>query len=246
MKAKRRHELQENVLAGELAKLVEFLKKRGSHLATGALVIALVIFAYFIIKGRGETARFELQHQWGQAMTGQAKPQERTRILTTLAEQTDNPRIASLATVELGYDAATRALVAKTDSERTALAENAAKWYRKTITEFPTQTLALAKAHLGMGKLYESKRQLQEAAEEYRQAKASPEMVGQPVVILAQNSLNRLSMLTSPVRMATTMPTTQPTTQATTQATAPAAPPAAPKGRDASPRATQPATAPKS
>lgn len=234
MKAKRRHELQENVLAGELGRVVEFLKKRGSHLATAALVIALAIFAYVAISRRGETAKFELQRQWDQAMTGQAKPEERTEIIRTLAEQTDNLRIASLATVELGYDDATQALVAKTDSERDALEESAAKWYRKAISEFPTQATAVAKAHFGLGKLYESKRQFQEAAEEYRQAKASPEVMGQPVMILAQTSLERLSMLNSPVRMATTMPTTQPTTTATAPATAPAAVPT-----------TQPATAPK-
>ncbi len=243
MKAKRRHELQENVLAGELGKVVEFLKKRGSYLATGALVIALVIFAYVAISGRGEASRSKLQSQWDRAMTGQAKSeQERAELLTEIAAQTDNLRMAALATVELGYADATRALVAETGSERDALEESAAKWYGKTIADFPTQALAVAKAHFGLGKLYESKRQFVQAGEEYRQAKASAEVVGHPVVVRAQISLAQLPRLNSPVRMATTMPATMP---ASAPSTMPATAPAAPTVRDASPPATQPAKATK-
>jgi len=239
MKAKRRHELQENVLAGELGKVVEFLKKRGSHIATGALVLALAIFAYVTISGRSEAARLALQSKWDRATTGQAKSeQEQTELLTELAAQTDNLRMAALATVELGFADATRALVAKPGPEREALEESAAKWYGKTIADFPTQVTAVAKAHFGLGKLYESKGQFTQAAEEYQKAKASPEVMGHPVMVRAERSLAQLPMLNSPVRMATTIPATMPATAPTSM---PINVSTGPTVGAASPPATQPA-----
>ncbi len=220
MKSKRRHELQENMLAGELRKTAEFLKKRGSQLATGALIIAVLIFAYVFLTRQSESKLLGVQAQWDQASSGMVKPEDRTKLLEDLAAQTGDRRIAALACVELGYDYATKALLASQSSERAALEESSGKWYQKTIADFPTQTLAVAKAQYGLGKLYESQRKFNEAAEQYRLAKSSPDMVGQPVAILAEISLQRLKSLETPVVMATTMPATAPAT--TVSATAPA------------------------
>lgn len=219
MKSKRRHELHENMLAGELRKAWEFIQQRGSQLATGALVIAVLIFAYVYYTSHSESKTLGVQGDWDRALTGQVKSEERTSLLETLAAQTGDRRIAALACVELGYDYAVKALLAKTASERAALDESAGKWYQKTIADFSDQKLALAKAQFGMGKLYESQRKFNEAAEQYRLAKASPELIGQPVAILAEDSLQRIAMLGSPVIMATTMPASAP---ATTSAPAPA------------------------
>ena len=223
MKSKRRHELQENMLAGELRKAAEFIKQRGGQLATGALIIAVLIFAYVLLSRRSESKALTVQDEWDRAGIATVKPEERTKLLEDLAAQTGDRRIAALACVELGYDYATRALLAKTPSERTALEESAGKWYQKTLAEFPTQTLAVAKAQFGLGKLYESQRKFPEAAEQYRLAKSSPDLVGQPVTIMAESSRQWLKMLESPVVMATTMPATAP---ASAPATAPASVPA--------------------
>ena len=222
MKSKRRHELQENMLLGELRKGAEFLKQRGGQLATGALIIAVLIFAYVLLSRHSESTALTVQSQWDQAGSATVKPEERTKLLEDLAAQTGDRRIAALACVELGYDYATKALLAKTPSERTALEESAGKWYQKTLADFPTQTLAVAKAQFGLGKLYESQRKFNEAAEQYSLAKSSPDLVGQPVTIMAESSLQWLKMLESPVVMATTMPASAP---ATAPATAPASAP---------------------
>jgi hypothetical protein len=241
MKSKRRHELHENMLAGELRKAWEFIQQRGGQLATGALVIAVLIFAYVYYTRYSESKTFGVQGDWDRALTGQVKSEERASLLETLAAQTGDRRIAALACVELGYDYATKALLAKTGSERAALEESAGKWYQKTIADFSDQKLALAKAQFGLGKLYESQRKLKEAAEQYGLAKASPELVGQPVVILAESSLQRLTMLASPVVMVTTMPASAPA-----PTSAPASAPAAKAPASAPAPTSAPAPAPTS
>ena len=230
------------MLAGELRKAAEFIKQRGGQLATGALIIAVLIFAYVLLSRHSESKAITVQGEWDRAGSAAVKPEERTKLLEDLAAQTGDRRIAALACVELGYDYATRALLAKTPSERTALEESAGKWYQKTIADFPAQTLAVAKAQFGLGKLYESQRKFPEAAEQYRLAKSSPDLVGQPVTIMAESSRQWLKMLESPVVMATTMPASAPAApaKATQPATAPSSAPAAPA------KATQPATAPSS
>ena len=232
MKSTRRHELQENILAIELGKVAEFLKKRGNHLATGLLVVALIVFGYVFITRRSHARQQELQHQWDRALSGQLKPEERISALTTLAEQSDSDRIAALAGVELGYDYALQALAARNDSERKALMEKAGAWYLLTIDKFPKQELAAAKAHYGMGKLREAMRQFKQAAARYRKVKSFTSLAGYPVAQMAEVSLRQLKALQSPVQMAATAPATQPTSA---PAPAPASRPAAPASRPAAP-----------
>ena len=43
MKSKRRHELKQNVLDAELGQIITFLKKRGTYLAWGVLLIGNLI-----------------------------------------------------------------------------------------------------------------------------------------------------------------------------------------------------------
>jgi hypothetical protein len=247
MKSRRRHELQENVLAAEIGKVAEFLRtKRGSHVATGVLVAALVLFGCVIISRfmstRSSARHEDLQRRWDLALSGQLKPDERISTLIDLADQDDNERIAALAGVELGYHYALQSLASRQASERAALAEKAGQWYLQTIEKFPKQQLAVAKAHYGIGKLRESVRQFKTAAESYRKAKSFADLAGQPVTRLAEAALQGLKALEAPVRMASTAPATQP---ASAPATQPASRPAtAPAMQPASRPATVPATRP--
>jgi len=256
MKTKRRHELQENMLLSELRKAWEFLKKHGNRLATAALIIAVLIFAYVFWSRTSESKLLTVQSQWDQAVSAAAagKLDDQAKLLEELTAQTGDRRIAALACAEFGYNYATKAMLAKTPSERTALEESAAKWYLKTVAEFPTQSLAVAKAQFGLGKLYESQRKFNEAAEQYRLARSLPDMVGQPVTILAEGSLKRLKMLEPPVLMASTMPASAPAASApapaasapapAASAPAPAASAPAPAASAPAPAATAPATQP--
>ena len=227
MKARRRHQLQENLLAIEIGKVADFLKRRGNHLATGVLVIAVLIFGYVFVSRRSHAKQEGLQRRWDRALVGAGKPDERARELSELAEQDDNERIAALAAVELGYEYAGRSLMAEQPSEREALARRASRWFLRAIEDFPEQELATAKARYGLGKLRESTGQFKLAAQEYRRAKEFSALAGHPVVRLAEVSLARLAQLQTPVRMATSAPATQPATQpASRPATAPSSKPA--------------------
>jgi hypothetical protein len=234
MKSKRRHELQENMLAHEIGQIAEFLKVHGNHLATGALIIAILILGYVLLGRRAETKKLHLQQEWARALSGNLKPDERTSALTAMAEQTDNTRIAALAGVELACDYARQLLAAKDNSQRAALTEKASQWYQLTIQKFPKEELAVAKAHYGLGKLKEAAGQFQQAGEEYRLARTSSDLAFQPVVQLAEDSLQKLKGLESAkVRMAATMPASQP-----------ASPAKAPTTQGAGPADVVPATAP--
>jgi len=238
MKSTRRHALQENVLAIEIGRIVEFLKKRGNHLATGLLVLALIVFGYVFLTRRAQSRRLELQLQWDRAVAGNPKPEERVSALTALAEQSDDERLAALAGVELGYEFASRALAARTDSEKSALLEKARSWYLVTLEKFPEQTLAVAKAHYGMAKILETVGQFKQAAEYYQRIKNVADLAGYPIAQLAEAGLRQIKSLQTPVNMAATAPATQPTS-------APAPAPATqPTTRPATQPATQPATRP--
>jgi len=242
MKARRRHELQENVLALEIGKISEFLKKRGNQLATGALIAAVILFGYVFVSRRSHARQERLQRQWDRALAGNLKADERVNALIELAEQEHGKRIAALAGVELGYHYALQSLAAKRDSERAALAEKAGQWYLLTIEKFPEQKLAAAKAYYGIGKLRESARQFETAAQAYRKAKSFTDLAGQPVTRLAEAALRELKMLQTPVRMASTAPATQPSSRPAGQ---PASRPASgPATRPASQPASQPASRP--
>jgi len=256
MKAKRRHELQENVLAIELGRLAEFLRRRGNHLATAVLVLALVALAVVYFVKRSGARELALQGRWDRAMTGDlASPEkapQRLQELTQLAEQDDEKRIAALASVALGDEFAERQLLTRQPSERAALASRARGWYLRVLSQFPREELAVAKARYGLAKLAESLGQLDKAAEAYRQIKQMSNMTGQPVLYLAEMGLDHLKALESPVRMATTAPATQPTQPASRPATttpampatAPAAPPAPVPAATAPAAPRRPATAP--
>jgi tetratricopeptide (TPR) repeat protein len=244
MKSKRRHELQENVLAQEIGKVADFFKVHGNHLATAALIVAILILGYVLLGRRAETKTLHLQQEWARALTGNLKPDEHISALTALAEQTDSQHIAALASVELAYDYARQLLTAKDNSQRSALAEKASQWYQLTIQKFPKEELAVAKAHYGLGKLKEAAGQFQQAGEEYRLARTSPDLGYQPVAQLAEIGLLRLKDLESAkVRMAATMPASRPATPATAPATRPAGPEkTAPATAPATPAKTQPAS----
>lgn len=235
MKAKRRHQLQENDLARELVKIGQFLKEHGNKLATGALVVAVLIFAYVLFFGGTDTEMLAIQRSWGDIMTGRSDQARRVEMLQNLTEQTRDRRIAALAGAQLGYEYATRALVAGTSSERQANQTAAAQEYQRVLSEFGSYPEAVAKAHYGMAKLHETQGRLNEAAVEYKKVVDQSELTGYPVRLLAEMNLRGLARLREPVNLVSTPPpamtrpagpTTGPTsmpTPATTPATAPVA-----------------------
>ncbi len=232
MKSTRRHELQENALAIELSKVVEFLKKRANHIATGVLVVALLIFAYVFIQRRARGAEMRLQRQWDRALNAEMAPEERIGLLTTLAEQEDDERIAALAGVELGYEYSRQALVAPNAGQKAALRQKAGQWFLVTTGKFQDQDIAVAKALLGLARLRASAGNLKQAVEDYRKIQALEGARHTPAAQLAAVALQELKQWQQqgPVRLATTMPSTSPATQPGTRPAAATAPATAPAG----------------
>ncbi len=229
MKAKRRHELHENVLGVELAQAVDFLKKRGTLIAWGALIVALVVFVGFYAYKKSREARAEVQFKFDTAMTDlRLKPDERVRILADLSRQDDDEQIAALATAELGAEYARRmafAGVATNPAEWRRLGDQAAGYYRLVLSNFAEQELAVAKAHLGLGRLAENRGDLEAARAEYQAVLNAIKLAGRPVVQQAATSLVQLRLLAQPAPMATTAPAAASTQPATAPTTIPATQP---------------------
>jgi predicted negative regulator of RcsB-dependent stress response len=219
MKAQRRHDLRENLLASEIGKVADFLKKNGSYLATGVLVVAVAVFAVVILRGRAEAKEAGVRLQWDRVQQAKYAPEfDRSQLvkeLTDLTEQTTDKRLAALAAVELG-DEFSRRILASNDVDRTELAKKAEYWYRWAISKFVEEDLAVGKAHLGLATLHETAGQFDQAATELQAVTKMTQLQGQPVMLLARIELQRLADLKQPVRMATTLPASQPAAGATT------------------------------
>lgn len=227
MKAKRRHELQENVLGSELAAVVEFFKKRGTSILVGLLIVAVIGFVIAWAYGQSRQKHEKLQSQLDQVSGDGLTPQERVGMLEGLSAQDDDKRIAAQAFLSLGNEYYARMIAAglKVDpADRQRLADRAASYYRSVIAGYAEHKALVASAHLGLGKLAESGQDLDGARAEYEAALAIDGLAGHPVAQLIQESLDQLDDLGEPVLMASTRPARpQPATApATVPATAPA------------------------
>jgi len=225
MKAKRRHELQPNVLDAELGKVLGFLKNRGAHLAWGMLIAAIIIFVVvYVYKGRKDKSR-QVQTEYMRLMAAQNTPgadaAEVIRGFEKLTAQDHNKRVAGLSCVAVGDFLAAQALFNPNTDEVERMTDNAARYYRKAFTEFPEEKLSCAKAHLGLARLLQTMGRTDEARAQY-QAVQDMNLQGYSVSIFAEAELRRLDEPTTPVRMATTTVVTQPSSR---PATAPAADP---------------------
>lgn len=263
MKAKRRHELQENVLSSELAQIVGFFRKRGSAIAWGVLIAALIVFVIVYARGRFRDKAIRLQEDFDTVMSNPTlTPQARKDLLKSLAEQDDEEWMAALSAVKLGDMYITEMTVAGPTVDPLKwkqLGDEAGRWYRMVTDSFGDEKLAVAKAHFGLGKLAENRGDFETARVEYQAALRMTELSGQDVIKRAGRSMGRLELLGAPVMMATTAPASQPTTapasQPTTHPAAPTAPAtttpptgesrSAPVTESSSPATHTPATRPK-
>ena len=252
MKAKRRHELQENVLSSELAQIVAFFRKRGSAIAWGVLIAALIVFVIVYARGRFREKAIRLQQDFDAAMSNPTlTPQARKDLLKSLAEQDDEEWIAALSAVKLGDMYISEMTVAGPTVDPLKwkqLGDEAGRWYRMATDSFGDEKLAVAKAHFGLGKLAENRGDFETARVEYQAALRITELTGQDVIKRAGRSMGRLELLGTPVMMATTSPApkseTQPTMAPASQpTTAPASRPATgPTTHPAAPTTLAPAT----
>ncbi len=214
MKSERRHELQQNVLETEIVRVRDFLRRRGNLLAWVALGIAAVVLGsvYFVKKSRSEAA--EVQSRFERLMLLSPGDPQRTSGLEELAGKTSYPLWAAAARVALGDDQATKLRqqwFRLSDADRASLRAQAEAAYKQAIAEFPREDAAVAKARFGLGKLAEDSGDLEAARKEYGEIdRMKGALAGHPVLMLAQNAMNRLSLFQGTVYMPASAPASAP------------------------------------
>jgi len=236
MKSQRRHELQQNVLDAELGALIGFFKKRGTYILWGVLLVLLVTVVFMVVQRRKRAGLYDLRSRYEQLrQSDKVKPDARLQGLTELAVQDDDPRTAAMAMLDLAAEYSARFVQSDSkvsEQQKRQYAAEAENWYRKLINRFSKLPWALARGHLGFGKLAESRGEYAAAESSYQSILQMGDDAG-PLRAEAEQRLKNLEIYRAemPIRMATTLPATQP-------ATRPAA------SQPATPPATQPATLP--
>jgi len=212
MKSQRRHELQQNVLDAELAKSVAFLKTHGPRILWTVLIVLIVVSAIIWYTNSRRRQRWEVETRYSDLKRQQTQgtvesPDLLVADFKGLTQQNRVPRLAALACVDVGDILAAGIPEQKTQADRDAQAKQADRYYRMAITDYPEEPLAQAKAHFGLAKMAEGRRDFDVAGKEYRAVLAmADDLTGQPVVDLARGSLDAVKELAEPIRMATTAP----------------------------------------
>ncbi|MHC4295177.1 MAG: hypothetical protein ACYSTL_06290, partial [Planctomycetota bacterium] len=170
MKAKRRHELQENVLSSEIVKVAQFFRKRGGAVAWGVLVAGLILFVIFYARQRAAEADAQLREQFARAVSDMTlAPPDRVRMLLELLKQEDNRVLAARAGIHLANEHLRQINTAGPSAEPAEISrmtEMAIAVYRQVIQRFPDMKLPTAQAHLGLGKIAENKGLFDAASEQ--------------------------------------------------------------------------------
>lgn len=229
MKAKRRHELKENVLAHELGEIKAFFGKYGNWVLAGVTAVAVVLLVVWYYHRASTRREAEEQGQYTRLTRhADVEDEERLKGLVEMVETAKDPVVAAGSAVYLGefcYNKYVDALRRGNRHEAQDWRKKAEQYFRLTIEKYPDRKVYLTKAHLGLGDLALNAGDLASAEAQYEKAGRSVH-AAHPLAMNAQRKLRDLKTLSEPVRFATT-----------TQATQPAAP-------AASGPATRPTTAP--
>lgn len=217
MKSDRRHELAHNVLDNELSRGFGFAKKHLNSIL-GVLIAALLVVAVVTYaRNRSRQQHMELQQQLDDVMfsANQYSPDERIEQLRQLAGQDTDVYVAAMSNVQLGnilllqrlYDPAPREQMQKDEQ-----LSQAREHYQKVIDNYADQTVPVALAKMGLGRLAVVGGDYAEAKAQYDAVLKMEGLAGQPVLEQVKASLAELGRLQQPVPMASTAPATQPAT----------------------------------
>ncbi len=210
MKARRRHELQENVLSGELGKVVAFFRKYSTYIVWGVAIAAFVLLVTTYSMSKSRERHRSIHARYNRATTDQTiKLDERLKDLEALSEQDTDSGIAALACVAVGDHSAARlatAAVLTTAADRKRYRDQAETYYRKAIGGFADRPVIVGRAHLGLAIMAETRRDFDAAEAEYRAVLAIRDLQAGPLADAAAKGLETLDELRTPVAMATTAP----------------------------------------
>lgn len=226
MKAKRRRELKENILAHELAQLRQFLSKYGSWIALAIVAVAVVLVVVWRLRAQ-EKVTFAREKQELELLRTHPDMPRKDRLdgFRRLAESAESPLVAASSAIHAAnmYSRdAGRASDPDGPDARQAR-DNAARYYRMALERAaePELTLTAASAHYGLGILAENQGDKAAARNHYEQALA---LGGKDH--LAGEQLQRLDEWFAARRFPATRPATAPATASAPVASGPASRPA--------------------
>ena len=249
MKATRRHELKENVLAHELVKLKSGLSKYGSWIFVAVLLVGIAVVVVVQLRARTERQRAAEKADLNR-LTG-ADPdlaaEERLAGLMRLAAEAKDPVVGAQAGVTAGNNYLTRYNVAsdRSSKESRGFLDQAKSAFQLVLDRRGDQELFAAQAHFGLGSLAETLGDFAAAKGHYETAAGMVDETEQ-VAKNARAQIEKLPTLATSVPFATTRPAEPPTTGPATTApaaTGPATKPSA-SGPATKPAGAGPATAP--
>lgn len=226
MKSKRRHELQENVLAHELVQVKQFFSKYGNWIAGGLAAVIIVVLIVWYTGSRAETRTAEEEAQFNLAIRQVHDPAKQGGALASLAELAENAKerlLAARVARFLGdfYSSEHQAAAKEGSGEAADFMAKAKRYYQMVIAEHSDLKALVAAAHLGLGTLALDSGDAAAAKAEYEKAvKAHPQCSGG---LEARRLLKEMKERSGPVHIVTSRPTTAP---ATAPATRPASRPA--------------------
>lgn len=201
MKARRRHELQTNILAEQLAETVEYLKNKGQVIGLVALavVVALGVTWYWRY-----SARVSRQQGWSAMLAlWHASPDEQPDYFARLeqvARSYRDPALRAAAWAQLGsrlLDEATGSEATDQPQETKKLLERAKTAFQKVLAETPEQMVPAAIAHLGLASMAASAGDFETAKQHYQAVAGSEQFDNTPFQRQAAESLTVLERLKS-------------------------------------------------
>ena len=222
MKSKRRHELQENVLAHELVEVKQFFSKYGNWILGGVLAVLAVVLIVWYAGSRADSLAAEQDAQFNLAIRQVHDPAREAGALASLAELAENAKDRLLAARVAGflgefYSSKRQASVREGSTEAADFMAKAKRYYEMVVREPSQPKQLLASAHVGLVTLAYDAGDVATAKAEYEKAvKAHPQSPGG---LEARRLLAAMEGRSGPVHIVTTLPTTAP---ATVPATGPA------------------------
>jgi tetratricopeptide (TPR) repeat protein len=239
MKAEEREELQQNDLATWMYRVPLFLKNYGSYLLLG---VALLVLGWRLWDWHQANQAKELQDAWA-SLNDAMKPTYTNppSKLHAIIDQASSKPLQAFAYAKIGkfyLDYLNMGAPADGLQGVKVSADQAAKEseeaFKKVISDYPDQTLALAEARLGLAALYENRGQWDDARKQYNAIveKSSP-LAGTAFADVAQRRLDHVDDWSKPAVLVATptplpeipavTPASQPATLPVTPATTPAA-----------------------
>lgn len=209
MKSERRHDLEENELAKDLGKSVEFLKKHLNKILAGAIIVVLAVWlVYYAVSSR----RINRQNEWVsfyQSLRAtsleelHAAPQQ----LLELSEDTGQEDLAAWAALAAGNMAYQGAMIDPNAAPeaRREMFDQSRRAYQRVVDEFGDHVHQVGHAHVGLGLVAEAEGDMTAARSQYEQAMAMASVGANAAVSRARIRLAELDDL-QPARLAPGLP----------------------------------------